>query len=300
MENLKYKSNRNSTCNNYLSIWREFNKFIIRLDNKPNLWEDRVGLFAAYLVDRGRKSSTIKSYISAIKFILKRDNYEWDDSKAQLNALTKACKLQNDIVKIRLPISDKLLDLILFEVDRIHNSQPYLMKLYQTILVIGYYGLLRIGEMTQSEHQILARNVHVATNKKKIKIILFLSKTHDESSKPQKVTISSEESINESKNKRYYCPFQLTKEYILVRGIEYADKNEPFFLFRDKSNITANHVRILLRQAITNLNLDANLYDCHSLRIGKCVDMKRKNMSISQIMLAGRWRSNAVFRYLNG
>ena len=297
---LKYQSNRKSTDKNYLSIWREFNQFLIRLDSRPEYWEDRIALFATYLINKGRKSSTIKSYISAIKFVLKRDGYQWNESRAQFTALTKACKLINDTVKIRMPISSQLLDLILFELDRIYlGKQPYLAILYKTMLCVGFHGLLRIGELANSPHQILAKNVHVGQNKKKIRIMLFTSKTHNKGDKPQKITITSNEEDKVAKRRRNFCPFILIKHYISYRGLAYSTLSEPFFIFRDKSPVSTEQVRKILRQAITNLNLDGNLYDCHSLRIGKAVEMLKNNFSLAEIKIAGRWRSNAVFKYLN-
>ena len=299
MENLKYKSNRKSTDKIYLTVWREFNKFLIKLDKRPEHWEDRVALFATYLVEKGRKSATIRSYILAIKFVLKRDNYIWDRTRAQLNTLTKACKLINDTVKIRLPISSQLLDLILFEIERIYQKQPYLEILYKTMLIVGYHGLLRIGEMTSSPHQILAKNVHVGQNKKKIMLILFSSKTHTIGDKPQRIIITSNESDFESKRRRHFCPFQLIKLYIKFREPSYTTMDEPFFIYKDKGTIVAEQIRNMLRKALTNLNLNAKLYDCHSLRIGKSVEMRKNGAKLSEIQIAGRWRSNAVFKYLN-
>ena len=49
--------NRNSTKRNYYMIWTNFNKFLVRLDRRPNEWEDRVALYAAYLVELGRQSA---------------------------------------------------------------------------------------------------------------------------------------------------------------------------------------------------------------------------------------------------
>ena len=73
--------NRQSTKENYLAIWRHFNKFLIKLDRRPPLWEDRVSLFSAYLIEHRKvQSSTLRSYISAIKRILTDDGYEWNNN----------------------------------------------------------------------------------------------------------------------------------------------------------------------------------------------------------------------------
>ena len=55
--------------NNYI-IWKCFNKFFLRPDHRPSEWEECLVLFVVYLVQSGRKSATVKSYISAIKAVL--------------------------------------------------------------------------------------------------------------------------------------------------------------------------------------------------------------------------------------
>ena len=67
LEKLKGMSTRDTTKQNYLSIWRHFNRFVIRLDKPPGTWEERTVLFCAHLVENGLQSQTIKSYVSAIK-----------------------------------------------------------------------------------------------------------------------------------------------------------------------------------------------------------------------------------------
>ena len=309
VESLKSNTNRDSTSKNYLSIWRNFNQFIIRLDIKPLTWEERTTLFCGYLVHQNRKSATIRSYVSAIKHTLVNDGYEWDDKKVLLHSLTRACKLKNDIIQARFPIGCKLLELILFEVNRIFHQQTYLRILYKNILIIGYYGMLRIGELTQSEHVILAKDVHLALNKKKLLIVLYSSKTHGKESLPQKIKISGLDSyetttggkihLQHHSNQRCFCPFLLTSQYIKLRG-EYESENEQFFVFADKSPVCATHVRKVLKDCIKNLNLNEKLYDCHSLRAGRATDMLKYQFSVDEIKKAGRWKSNAVFKYLKG
>ena len=295
VDRLKYNENRKSTTENYHGIWRNFNQFIIRLDHRPEKWEDRILLYCAYLVEGGRKSSTIKSYISAIKWVLKIDGYSVNNDNMIMTSITKACKISNDIVKIRMPICFNLLELLLFEVDRIYHDQVYLAVLYKTIFALGYYGLLRIGEVAKSNHTIKAKNVHLALNKRKLMLVLYSSKTHGRESLPQKIKISGNEGINIKK--RNFCPFDLTGKYINLRG-QCICENEQFFVFRDKTDVQSYHIRNVLKDCIKKLNLNAKLYTFHSLRIGHATQMQRDNYPISSIMRAGRWTSNAVYRYL--
>ena len=109
LERLKLRTKRVSTELNYFGIWRKFKDFIIKLDKKPEFWEDRISLYAAYLVDKGVQSSTLRSYYSAIKSVLKDDGYVVNEDKVLLNTLAKACRLVNDHVITRLPIRIRLL-----------------------------------------------------------------------------------------------------------------------------------------------------------------------------------------------
>ena len=141
------------------------------------------------MVARGAQSSTIRSYASAVKAVLSSDGYEWNDQKVLLNTIIKACKLENDSVKTRLLVGCGLLELILFSVDRFYSSQPYLSLMYKSIFLLGYYGLLRVGELTSSLHTIKAWDIHMGKNKNKILLILYSSKTHGKESRPQKIKI---------------------------------------------------------------------------------------------------------------
>ena len=139
IEKLLGFKNRNLTTKMYLSVWRLFNRFVMSLDIRPKLWEDRTILFIGYLVDKGMQSTTVKSYVSAIKRMLVDDGYPWEDGKILLTSLTKACRIINDQVMHRLPIRCGLLELILFKVRcRFASDQAYLCILYMILIAIGY------------------------------------------------------------------------------------------------------------------------------------------------------------------
>ena len=193
IESLSHKQMRESMRNNYLRIWRQFNRFLLRLDSMPKSWEDRATLFVGQLAHEGVQSNTIRCYISGIKKLLIEIDYAWDDNRLIVNSLTRACKLVNDHVSTRLPIRCSLLELILFEIERkfASHNQVYLEYLYKSIFMLGYYGLLRVSELVLSKHVVKAANIHVAVNKDKLLIILYSSKTHTEGMAPQKIKIVS-------------------------------------------------------------------------------------------------------------
>ena len=182
IEKLRNECYRDSTRETYYRIRKVFNKFIVRLDDKPRNWEDRLVLFTAHLISCNLKSTSVRSYISAIKGVLAENQIQISEDTYLLSSLTRACKLKKDTVVTRLPIRKDMLFLILKEVEKYFGTQPYLMKLHKAMLSSAYFGLLRIGEITCSPHAILAQNVHMGINKNKVLFVLNTSKTHTKGS----------------------------------------------------------------------------------------------------------------------
>ena len=236
----------------------------------PKLWEERVALFVAYLVEfKNIQSSTLRSYVSAIKFTLKCDNYKWQEEKVWLHALFRSCKQTNDTVGSKFPIHFKLLEIILFEVERKFDQQPYLMILYKAIFSLAYYGLMRIGEIINSTQAIKAANIQIASNKNKIRIILYSSQTHGKESRPQIIKISARE--NTGKHRKFFCSFNILRQYMSRRG-NYSDESENFFVFADKSIITQQCLRNCLKSLLISLNLNTHCFSFHSYRVGRATD----------------------------
>ena len=298
VEKLKNQQNRSSTRANYYNIWKKFNQFFIRLDVKPDSWEERLILFVGYLINCNIKSNTIKSYISAIKSVLRQDGEELRENVYLLKALTKACKLKNDKVHTILPIRKNLLRMILEHLDRLFDSpQEYLIVMYQALFVTAYYGLFRIGEVTMSQHVIKAKDVHIGKNKRKLMFVLHSSKTHWFNTKPQIVKISAVSRQNTSNTHEKFCPFKILQKYVSLRGKRDNDQ-EQFFVFRDGTPVLPRHTRTILRDILSLLGLDYSFYNFHGIRAGRATDLADMKVDLGTIKILGRWTSNAVFSYL--
>ena len=207
---------------------------------------------------------------------------------------------------IRLPIEKGLPNLMLLENIKFYSNpdmnQPYLEKLYCAMLVTGYYRLLRVGELTHGPHVILARNVHIGENKNKFLFLLSSSKTHSKGSKPQLAKIS-QKPLGKNRNNKPICMkncnlYNILRNYIQVRPPARSE-HEQFFVFADNSVVKPENLRANLKLMLTRLNLDADLYNVHSLRIGCCCDLLRFGLSVETIKKIGCWRLNAVFTYLH-
>ena len=224
LESFKSKQHQPSTAKNYHGIWKNFNAFVIRLDHKPVSWEERTAAYGAYLVHKGVQSSTLKSYISAIKHTLLMDDYPWCDEKLKLSIMTNACVTDNDANRTRLPVQNGLLEVLLFQTVRHFDDQGqnYLKLLYKSLFQLLYYGLFRIGELTKGDHPVWASDIHLAANKDKLLIILRSSKTHSKRSKPQEVRVEGNPNLDKTRV-NYFCPYISTREFLEARG----DYNHP-------------------------------------------------------------------------
>ena len=154
---------------------------------------------------------------------------------------------------------------------------------------------MRIGELAFGPHQMKAKDIHVAQNKDKILIVLYTSKTHGLNMKPQQIKITK--NCNSINNISHFCPFVNTRHFMSLRG-SYDTDNEAFFVFRDKSQVTSEHVRGVLRKCLENMGLNSLLYDFHSMRIGKATQLYKNGTELARIRFLGRWRSNAIYQYI--
>ena len=147
IERLKSERFRDFTRCTYHKIWKLFGKFYIQLDEKPNNLEDKIVFFAAFLIENQLQSVTVKTYISAIRSVLVEDGIRLNKDKFLLTSLTRASRLKNDRVSIRLPIYKDLLLLILEEVNKHYSkiNQPFLSILHQAMFSSAYFGLLHAG-----------------------------------------------------------------------------------------------------------------------------------------------------------
>ena len=112
----------------------------MRLDIKPESWEDGLILFAGQLINERKKSTMVKSYISAIKAILNNDGKKLNEDQVLLASITCACRLKYDTNNQKLPIKRGVLGILLSKLDNFYLSpQPYLVVLYKAKLSMAYF-----------------------------------------------------------------------------------------------------------------------------------------------------------------
>lgn len=290
------RGNKKGTQRTYRSAYLEFTRFNLALDEMPELLGDQLAIFIAYRVEKGDYSNTVTSKLSGIKSMLSLDGIEINTRTARLQALIKACKYKNDRVIQRMPIKEALLVRIIRQVDLMFHKQPYLASLYKCMLTVGYFGMLRVGEMAKGDHPILARDVHLSHDKKKVQIILRTSKTHGLGDQPQYVKFDTKDSRSYLYN-RHFCPFEIVREYLEVRGPKESD-SALMFQFQDQSPVKPYQLSAILRRALRRLSIDPSDFGTHSLTIGHATQLDHRHVSLSEIKRRGRWKSNIIYRYI--
>ena len=171
------------------------------------------------------------------------------------------------------------------------------MSYFKSLTKPLYYGLFRISEITASPHAIRARDVHVGRNKPKLKFVLRSSKTHGRGTKPQIVKISNDASFT-LKPKDGVCPFTILNEYFSVRSRCSPGSDKQFFVFSDRSLVSASAIRTVMNSCISRCGLNPKVNRTHSYRIGRAVDLLAMHVEIPVIMRLGRWKSSIVYEYL--
>ena len=245
-----------------------------------------------------KEPGTIKSYATAIKSILASENIQISHDAYKLSALVRVCRLKKDkqSVAMQLPILKNLHDRLLDHMREyfMQKGQLYLATLCQVLILTGYYGLLRVGEMTLGTHPILACNMQRSRNRQKFQMVLKTSKNHSVCNPLQRITIFSELESN-----RFYCPYHIITDYIELREKRNGTNIiEPFFVFRNRQPVKPEHFHKVLKRSLDAQGLNSNNYNCHSLRNGKASDLFKSRMEYEQIKVMGRWHSNSTCKYL--
>lgn len=287
---------KESTKRSYHNTWVRMNRFISAFDRIPPTWEERMSIWATHLANHKKHSNTVSSYMSAIRHVLALDGIFVPKSTFELAMIIKACKLHNDVLYIRLPIQQKLLNRILQFVKEHyqHNlGQVYLAAWLRAAFVMGYYGLMRISEISKGPHAVKAQDIVYGHNKRKLTLYLRSSKTHSISEKPQIIHIQGDKSLKDC------CPYSIMTHYTNLRGRRADTEGEQFLIHQDGKPVTANQITANMKQILTHMQYDCTLYGFHSCRIGRATDRKKQGKTVKFIQNEGRWkREESVLRYI--
>ena len=118
--------------------------------------EQSLFLFIVYMKKQQYAAATITSYVSATGYI-----HKLASSFLVKKSLQAIRKMQPSCIT-RLPISEDILHLLVTTAGHAIHSM-YCLKLMQAMFMLAYHAFLRVGEITESEHNLFLSDVTLTT-----------------------------------------------------------------------------------------------------------------------------------------
>ena len=249
---------------------------------------ETIAHFVAYLEVDGVAPSTIQSIVSGIGFFhrikeLPNPSTSYLVKRVILGAKAKAAPpvqaypIQKDMLH---KMCNLAMDLLV---------PSYDAMLVTAMLLFGYHGCLRFGEMGNSgglKHTITLEKVKMRKEKGE-RWVEFVMESYKNSKGPVVFR------IREGDDERC-CPVKALERFLFQRG------NDPGPLFTRKNGnaVTRDFFAKQIKFLVTKAGHDASKYNTHSLRAGRATDLAMAGTPDAIIKECGRWNSNAYLKYV--
>ena len=290
-----------STRLTYRQGTTQYQRFCTKFNVSPPypLSESTLCSFAAYLATINLCPQTIKTYLSAIKHT--HIMLGFPDPSTSINASTLKL-VQRGIARhhsqleaparTRLPITPD----ILRQVKSLWQPHQYEFNyiMLWASLCTAFFGFCRLGEITAPSSSSFNPKEH----------LLFEDLAIDNPGNIQLITLRIKKSKTDQFRKgadialartgQDICPVAALLAYLAIR----KGHAGPLFHFEDGKYLTQASLTKHMREALTRLGIDEDLYAGHSLRIGAAITAAASGVQDATIKALGRWRSNAYQRYI--
>ncbi|XP_022103377.1 uncharacterized protein LOC110986066 [Acanthaster planci] len=283
-----------STWGSYSRGAERFRQFRLQ-SGLPQLWPapcTHIAAFIAFLSLEGLAPSTIGTYLAAVAYIHKINNWPDPTDNFLVHKLREGCRRLGRSTDTRRPITIDLLGKICNILGATTSSIDE-AALFRAAFLLAFFGFLRVGEFTVSrksddQSRILNyKDVWVLGSTPELLVIkLRFSKTDQRGE-------SAELQFHRQPHSAI-CPVGATLQYLQVR----PKVAGPFFCHFDHSPLTTYQFNRMLRACLEALNLSPQGFSSHSFRIGAATSAALNGFSIVQIQQLGRWRSHAVKLYI--
>ena len=250
---------------------------------------EHIALYLAALKKEGLAPSSIRSALSVIA---------WKHKIAGLPDPTKDFLLSRVMEGLRrarlhppnrvLPITVDILHRLL---DALPDSQcgPYDVCLMKAFFLLAYHGAFRVGELCESgtlAHTIRVEDVLPGRGEDGGSFELRLS-SFKFSKEGTSVLLSPVVGGT-------HCPIQALSAFLRVR----PNRPGPLFIKESGAPLRRPFVACVLKRCVTQIGLNAEKYNTHSLRVGRATDLAAAGASEALIRETGRWNSNAYLKYI--
>ncbi len=273
-----------------------FHSYIQEWGIQSQSFEEQLFLFVTFLLVCDKAPTTVASYVSGIKSHYKLQGVEIQN-ELLLSRMIRGVRNFNKGERCpRLPLLIQQLSLI---IDAIQARFPrYYQILYKSMVLTMFHGLLRVREVTDTKHNLLAKNVSILTR--------HLDESRSLTQHQNLVTLHFDTTKSDqygTKNqwtwfgpeKNSPCPVRAILEYIRIRP-----QATWFFVKPNGLPIPRPEFLQTLNEVFAQVLHGHILYHSHSLRMGGAVYLMLNGWSKEQIMAKGRWvSSETADKYCN-
>ena len=260
--------------------------------------ESTLLLFVAHLASLKLSHSTIKVYLSGVRSLHVAQGHHDSFNKCltpRLHQVIKGIRKDNAIIhtpRIRRPITIEIMKGI--KEVLLQNPHDYNNIMMWAACCLAFFGFLRSSEFTTPTSTEFDPDSHLSAkdlamdNKLTPRLIRVKIKQSKTDPFRQGVTLFL------GKTGSPICPVDAILPYLAVRD----NRPGPLFIFRDGRMLTRQTFGTLLDNVLDQLHLPPGEFNTHSFRIGAATSAKEAGIADSQIMMLGRWQSNAYQRYI--
>ena len=242
--------------------------------------------FISFLFTKNYAASTVRCMVSALVQFHKMQSLP-DPSLSILvqKALHGLDKLRPSKL-IRKPITLEMIEKFTQSAHTMFD--PYIAKLFSAMIALGFYALLRVGEMTGSKsrdtHCLFLSDVSLERNSVSV---TFRDFKHNQGQAAVR-TIKACKMQNS-------CPIYLLRQFLKVRG----SIPGPLFIKVNGAPPYREEVLNWLLAVAKHNQIGSVGINTHSLRIGGATHLAKLGWSGERIRIFGRWKSDAYKKYIH-
>ena len=250
--------------------------------------------YLSCMFDKSLASATISTYVAAVTTCHRLMHLQDPGVSFIVKKLLGAIKKGKTAKDSRLPITKFMLDSLLTKLPLVKGESASNMT-FRAMFLLAFYAFLRVGEITiRNASEDPAKLIQVqdvvllADSKGEVKELRLCINNW----KSQIPGVPFSLTILAQPGK--FCPVLALNNYLRMRGT----RSGPLFVNADKSPITRSKFSKVLKEVIILAGLDQKRIKSHSFRIGAATTAAGLGFSEDQIMRMGRWRSDAVKKYI--
>lgn len=260
--------------------------------------QDTLLMFVSHLAQEGLSHTTIKVYLSAVRyqhitagFYKEFSSHLTPRLEMVLKGIKKDTANQHN-TRPRLPVTIEILAKM--KAVLLCKPQDYNNIMLWAACCTAFFGFLRCSEFTVPSQVDYLPDTHLSLSDVAI----------DCKESPAMVQITIKQSKTDpfrqgvqiclGKTDKDICPISALLPYLAARG----SCPGPLFIQADGAYLTRQHFTSLLTSTLQRAGIDDKRYTTHSFRIGAATSAKDAGISDVHIKMLGRWKSNAYQLYV--